>query len=133
MPFHYRKYITRMRCGSSFLRIEVGRWEKLDREDRKCLVCVTGAVEDEKHFLLDCYIYGKDKEIMFQEIKDCTSRHWDFERMKKRRKWLMDALIGNNVGNDTDCRAIMMAVGKFLCKAYNRRKHCLGLGTEEAL
>jgi len=43
-PFHYRKFITRLRCGSNFLS---GRWEKLDREDRKCLVCVTGQVEDE--------------------------------------------------------------------------------------
>src|ERR1044071_10264301 len=69
-PFHYRKFITRLRCGSNALRIEVGRWKNLDREERKCLVCGLGEVEDEVHFLLNCYVYDRERENMFNDIKD---------------------------------------------------------------
>ena len=64
IPFQSRKLRSQMRSGSNFLRIEQGRWERLNREDRICLVCMTGEVEDEKHFLLDCYVYEEDRQIM---------------------------------------------------------------------
>ena len=78
----------------NFLRIERGCWEKLSREDRKCLVCVTGKVEDEKHFLLD----QRDRQTMFEVIREKTSKGYDLERWRDDPLRMLDALIGRNVG-----------------------------------
>ena len=42
------------RCSDHRLRIEVGRIENLQVEDRKCLMCHVNTVEDEQHFLTTC-------------------------------------------------------------------------------
>jgi len=113
------------------LRVELGRWEKLDREDRKCLVCVTGQVEDEKHYLLECYVYEREREKLFRNIKERTSGKYDFVVMRDDPDWMMDALIGHNVGNENDRRIIRYEVGMFAMKAYNHRKCFLGADAEE--
>ena len=42
---------TRLRVSSHRLRIETGRWSRLEREDR---LCVCGAIQDENHVLFRC-------------------------------------------------------------------------------
>ena len=67
-----RRATTEQRCGTSRLRIETSRWErlaitprqsnnyktsrKLKRHERTCKLCF-GEVESEMHFLLDCPRY----------------------------------------------------------------------------
>src|SRR5688572_22659934 len=51
-----RASIARLRGGSNFLRIETGRYEKVDREERTCPWCEE--IEDERHFLLECDLYN---------------------------------------------------------------------------
>ena len=47
-----RIVLTRMRVSSHRLKIETGRWARIDREDR---LCQCGqAVQDEKHVIVDC-------------------------------------------------------------------------------
>ena len=49
----------RLRTGAHHLAIETGRWSRpsVPREDRKCLYCDAGVVEDELHFLFECQAY----------------------------------------------------------------------------
>ena len=47
-----RRSFTRFRLSSHHLKIETGRWARLDVEDRVC-GCGTG-VQDESHVLLRC-------------------------------------------------------------------------------
>ena len=51
---HQRKNILRLRAGCYYLRVEYGRYDKVDRENRLCLVCCSDEVETEEHFLLHC-------------------------------------------------------------------------------
>ena len=47
-----------MRTGSHWLRIETGRWQKLERAQRICPNCGAAAVEDEAHVVFDCAMYA---------------------------------------------------------------------------
>ena len=53
VPDYLRVYFTRLRLMSHNLKIETGRWSRLQREDRVCQ-CDRVNVQDEKHVLLDC-------------------------------------------------------------------------------
>ena len=54
-----RYLLTSIRTGTNKLRIETGRWKRPKEliEQRVCRNCMTGQVEDEKHFILDCKVY----------------------------------------------------------------------------
>ena len=54
---------TRMRLSSHRLRIETGRWARLQREHR---LCRCGAIQDEQHVLQDC--------PLVQHIRDCYQK-----------------------------------------------------------
>ena len=51
-----RRLLTKMGGGSNGLRMETGRWEGLDRNERECELCYDG-VEDFKHVFLFCNLY----------------------------------------------------------------------------
>ena len=69
--------MTRLRGGTNELRIETGRYpittrdRKLEIHERRCLICMSGEVEDEEHFVMDCGMYedlrGKMKEMWMKE------------------------------------------------------------------
>jgi len=46
--------VQRLRLGSHSLPVETGRFAEIDRQDRCCTFCDSGAVRDEKHFLMEC-------------------------------------------------------------------------------
>ena len=60
LPYHFRKIISRIRCSNHPLAIERGRHKnpKTPREERVCVLCGGGDVEDERHFLLECTVYS---------------------------------------------------------------------------
>ena len=70
-----RKALARLRSGTNMLRIETGRHEGLERRDRLCW-CGCDEVEDEQHFLKECWMYEDLREeammgvggVQFQEI-----------------------------------------------------------------
>ena len=53
----YRVALTRLRCSAHNLAIKEGRFRKIDRDDRKCLLCQMNVVESEYHFTLVCHCY----------------------------------------------------------------------------
>ena len=126
----HRKLIAKLRCSSSDLSIEKERWDSINREDRKCRVCDTDQVEDEKHFLLDCPGYIRERKEMYDNIRSRTSRIYDFKLMIHDTRWLMDALIGRNIGEVPDRSIIRYEVGEYLLKAFNLRRVSLGQEAE---
>jgi len=46
--------VQRLSLGSYSLPVETGRFPKIDRQERCCTFCDSGAVGDEKHWLMEC-------------------------------------------------------------------------------
>ena len=53
VPEYARISATRLRVASHNLRVETGRWQRLERKDRVC-TCNGVSVQDETHSLLFC-------------------------------------------------------------------------------
>ena len=61
----HRITLTKLRTSSHQLRMETGRYQKLEEAERKCLSCNPGEVESEIHFLTQCPFLGKkEKNIL---------------------------------------------------------------------
>ena len=54
--------VARFRTSSHRLRVETGRWEGVPWRERVCLACGTGAIQDEKHVLMDCSAFQDYRE-----------------------------------------------------------------------
>jgi hypothetical protein len=67
-----RRVMAMMRGGSNDLRIETGRYEKLEVEKRVCIFCDTKEVEDEHHFLCKCDAWADQRSVVLQEVRDMT-------------------------------------------------------------
>ena len=50
------------------LRIETGRYENKNVNERVCVICHE-QIEDEKHVLLNCPLYANLRERLFNEVK----------------------------------------------------------------
>ncbi len=53
-----RSYPAQFRSGILPLQVEVGRWANKNLEERLCLVCNEGLVEDVQHFIFHCNYYN---------------------------------------------------------------------------
>ena len=50
--------MSKFRLSSHCLEIEVGRYNRIPREERKCKLCNQNVCESEYHFLLCCPLYN---------------------------------------------------------------------------
>ena len=59
--FKNRRVVSRFRCGCHGPHVDTGEFkpigQKVDREQRFCLVCASDTTEDEHHFVFDCPAY----------------------------------------------------------------------------
>ena len=59
--FKNRRVVSKFRCGCHGLHVDTGEFkpigQKVDREQRFCLVCASDTTEDEHHFVFDCPAY----------------------------------------------------------------------------
>ena len=63
----HRSAFAKFRMGIAPLRIETGRYERLEENERVCFSC-DDAVESEEHVLLDCPLYQELREIWLTKI-----------------------------------------------------------------
>jgi hypothetical protein len=88
-----RRHLTMLRGGTNKLRIETGRWSNESEPARVCNVCLCCEVEDERHFLLCCPRYVKERIEMFEKIKNEAEGELDYiENMNE--EWQIQFLIG---------------------------------------
>ncbi len=67
---NYASSLFRFRISSHNLRIETGRYTRLKtpENERKCLYCLTQAIETESHFLLNCDLYTSEREELLNIV-----------------------------------------------------------------
>ena len=120
IPSQHRILYARLRSGTHWLRMETGRWRKEPEPERICMACITGKVESESHFLLDCYIYYGLRKSMFNAIKAKTG--YDMELMDGNKDWQVDALIGHGLVDEEKRKLVGTAVCSFIAAAWRMRK-----------
>ena len=87
-----RRFMTDMRGGTNLLRVEMGRWKGEQLEDRTCIFCAMGVVEDEAHALLQCSTYYRERYQLYVDIRNRTD--YDVSRMQQDQDWLLQMLLG---------------------------------------
>src|SRR5690242_13512726 len=85
-----------LRIGSYPLRIETGRWVGEFLEERLCFKCMSGQVEDEKHFLIDCKAYKVPRRILFARIREISRDIWNLFACPREMVWF--CLMGSYSG-----------------------------------
>src|SRR6185312_3022900 len=83
--------LAKIRGGSNRLRIEQGRYEKEQVNERVCRLCPSGSVEDEAHFLLQCPVYDDLRNAMWTKFEQATGWHKSWFANDDER---LNALIG---------------------------------------
>ena len=68
--FTLRKAITKLRISSHRLKIETGRYLKLEVNKRLCNKCDENKIEDEIHFLLECPSTSTDRQVLIDMINN---------------------------------------------------------------
>ena len=84
--------LCKFRISSHCLKIEKGRYYNIPRENRVCLSCKAGNVEDELHLLLDCPSYAHLRQDFFEKIKSILGE----VNQKVFNKRQMIALLNSN-------------------------------------
>ena len=129
-----RSEITKLRGGTNRLNIEVGRWRKLEVLQRLCGVCGTGSVENEPHFMLECFPYESVRKKMFEEISVDTKGTLKLEHLRQDQEFMMNVLLGFNwkdtiwlhgVEYEGIRTAIQYCVGRFILRAMIIRARIL--------
>jgi hypothetical protein len=71
----YRSALCKFRCGVAPIRIETGRYERLNVTDRICNICDNhdNEIEDEKHVIMKCTLYNDLRETLFSDASDVSS------------------------------------------------------------
>ncbi|KAL5005625.1 hypothetical protein ScPMuIL_016783 [Solemya velum] len=69
-----RKQFSKLRLSAHSLRVEKDRhcWPKVPLEARKCLLCNSGCVEDEKHFIMSCDVFQTQRVQFFNSLSECS-------------------------------------------------------------
>lgn len=89
LSFPYRRDLTRLRISSHRLNIEIGRYARIDRENRLCTNCTLGVLGDEIHFLLECPAFSITRESLFRLAEEKCQHFKDMARFDKYF-WLLN-------------------------------------------
>jgi hypothetical protein len=71
-----RSLLSQFRCGILPLRIETGRFQNIELENRLCKYCECNVIEDEKHFLCECTLYNSERMNLYREAR-CVIQDFD--------------------------------------------------------
>ena len=120
-----REVMTRLRGGTNELRIETGRYaitnrdRPLELDERRCLICMNGEIEDETHFLLDCCVFEDLRQEMLDVVSSTLSRQRqrievgtarkDEEGRKKILAALGGELFTSEPETESSCAAFLQA------------------------
>ena len=109
-----------LRGGTNYLRIEQGRWVAESREARNCMVCLDDScVEDEEHFLLNCTVYVREREKLFEEIR--MKCNVDIDEKNTSKDDMMKMMIGNVVEDEEIAKEVRKRVIRYIMKAKKIR------------
>lgn len=104
-----RSLLSQFRCAVLPLRIETGRFQQIDINDRICTFCDLNAIENEEHFLIECPLYTDYRNDLYAK---CCNIRQDFRNMTNRQKLIFTMTEKN----------IIREVAKFIQKSYEKRQ-----------
>ena len=61
-----RSFLAQFRMGILPIRVETGRFKQEKLEERICVLCDSGSIEDETRFLLKCNRYNDQREYLLR-------------------------------------------------------------------
>ena len=98
---------ARFRCISHHLRIETGRHSKpkLPIDERVCLYCKTGAIDNEIHFLTACEFHNVERKELLPHLSTFACNK--------------EAFISTMTSKDS---SLISNIGRYLHRAFQRRK-----------
>ena len=68
--------LAQIRSGTLPLKIETGRFTRVELENRLCIYCNQEKIESEIHFILECDCYVRQRETLF-EINNINCHNLD--------------------------------------------------------
>lgn len=68
-----RSSVTRLRISSHKLAIESGRYTNIPVAERFCQACNSNEIEDEEHFLLNCFLYKQSRQTLRNKIRNINN------------------------------------------------------------
>ena len=107
IPTKCKKIISKFRLSAHTLSIETGRYDDVNRDERKCIKCNLQDTEDEFHFILKCPYYH---DIRTQYIK----RYYTYSTYRPS-VYKVTQLLGSNK------KRTLCSLGKYLIQACERR------------
>ena len=112
-PYH-RCALAQYRLSSHNLGIETGRHTKPPKpqEQRLCLYCRNGSVDDEIHFLSECVIHTETRQRFISNIKSQIDR---YEDLSAKEKFVTVMTSSSEV--------VVKELAKFVYKAFQQRLH----------
>lgn len=63
-----RSILAQLRSGTLPLRIETGRFTRVDLNDRICNLCTNNEIESETHFILHCKCYEAERNVFLDYV-----------------------------------------------------------------
>ena len=99
-----RSALAMLRCGVAPIRVETGRYEGLNLEDRICPLCDSTEIEDELHFLIKCPVYEDLKIQLYREAVLVNPLFNDLNDTDK----LCFLLSNNDIVHFSRCRWIFL-------------------------
>ena len=124
-----REVMTRLRGGTNELRIETGRYAITNRDrplelnERRCLICLNGEIEDETHFVMNCNVYDDLRAKMLDAVSSALSKEGveveEAMKSEEGRKKIMTALMGELFSSNSELRAAAL----HFCKRAMRRRN----------
>ncbi len=73
-----KSLLSQFRYGILPIEIETGRYRGLNRAERLCTLCNSGAIEDQLHFAFHCPVY---QEIRHDFVNTCKGKGMDWENL----------------------------------------------------
>ena len=74
-----RRILSKLRGDTAGLRLETSRWMGIKQEDRICVQCNSGEVEDLELFLLRCSCVDSEREVLTQLMNRTIELVDDFQ------------------------------------------------------
>jgi hypothetical protein len=100
--------LAQFRCGILPLNIETGRYTGIPIQLRTCIFCTNTFIEDEVHFLLECELYNKERELLFSKANPYYENFDEIEDDVKLEMFM----------NDED---LFGPTAKYLISAYKKQ------------
>ena len=82
LPRKHRSALSKFRSGGAPLRLETGRYEGLEVDQRICPICHS-SVEDEKHVLLQCSLYVDFRNALFKQACEVNASFGNYTENEK--------------------------------------------------